>query len=44
MGAVALGATAVSATDVCNVFYVLLPYILYVIKSGCFSQSPAFFS
>ena len=25
-------------------FYVLLLYILYVIKSGCFSQSPAFFS
>ena len=27
-----------------NIFYVLLPYILYVIKSGCFSQCPAFFS
>ena len=24
-------------------FYVLLPYILYVIESGYFSQSPAFF-
>ena len=25
-------------------FYVLLPYILYFIKSGCFSKCPAFFS
>ena len=25
-------------------FYVLLPYILYVIASGSFPQSPAFFS
>ncbi len=25
-------------------FYVLLPYIIYVIQSGCFSQSPAFIS